>query len=82
MSLQVVKTWKVEVNEEVIAKLEEWLERAKAGEYTGLVLVGSRQDGSIDTYITKMENQITLIAGVTIAQHRMIENRHSTEVSG
>ena len=75
MQVVELKTFKSEAQEEIIERLEKLLKDAKTGAYEGFAYCGVRADGSTDTGFTTSVNFHTLLSGVVILQHRMLNNR-------
>lgn len=65
---------KVAPRDEVIALLERWLERARAGDVQAMALVGIRPGGIILTEWIRCEDGSNheLVSGCSILQHRVI----------
>lgn len=57
---------------DVVRTLEEFLERAKTGEITGLALVASTKIGTTLTIETECEDLHLLVSGLARLQHRII----------
>lgn len=75
MSITVLKTPVVKVNEEVIEELKELLKRAEAGEFVAFAWVASLPDGSIKTAWTNQLDFHSLLSGAALLQFRLAEAR-------
>lgn len=68
------ESWKQTVNESVVQLLEEVLEKAKAGEYQGVVVAGIVRDDSTFYSISAQNNTGLMLAAVTRLQHKMLHH--------
>ena len=60
-----------EVNETLVARLEELLDAAKQGDLIGGAFVGPCRDGAVMTAYAKSENRLLEIAGLSRLLHRL-----------
>lgn len=66
------ESWKQEVQADVVERLTELLEAAKAGEIQGIAYSAVTVDGMVATGFTKNAHQSAIIGGLVRVQHRMI----------
>lgn len=66
------ESWAEEVKQDVIERLEYFLECAKSGELQGFVMVGLTADNMVITCATKNDDQTKLIGGLERIKHRML----------
>lgn len=61
------------VQDDIVRTLEKYLERAKNGEYTGIVFAGSRADGNTDTCSSRTNHYPALIGAAHYAVFRLCQ---------
>lgn len=66
------ESWKQEASGHTVEMLEEWLERAKAGEIVAVTLVGECADGFSITGFTRPRSRATMIGALVYMQHRIV----------
>lgn len=67
------ESWRAEVNESVIELLEDLLERAKAGEFTGMAVAATIKDGQTMSAFSNMANIAPLIGAIVRMQMRIAD---------
>lgn len=73
---------KVDLNEhqkDLVAILEDWLDRAKNGQYKDIAIVGvCAADEAIDTVTSDSPSLHGVITGLEILKFRLLENRQAS----
>jgi hypothetical protein len=63
-----------ETTADIVETLEDWLERAKKGEFSGVGLVATRRDDAFTTRFTRHANMPELVGALATLQWRIIHN--------
>jgi predicted hydrolase (HD superfamily) len=65
------ESWKQEANQSAIRLLEEWLEKAKAGEIVAVALVGEGVDGLMSREFTRPRSRMAMIGALADMQYHL-----------
>lgn len=64
---------KAAVNADIVARLEGWLERAKAGELAGLAMMATLHDGGTTTNFSLNIDRMQFAGLLATVQYRMLK---------
>ena len=70
--LTVLKTEKVEIREGIVNFAEKMAERARAGEFTGMVMVATCKEGGFIVESACWESALKLVGALAMAQEQVI----------
>ena len=67
------ESWLTQVRADVLSLLEDLLERAKAGEITGIAVAATNADGSTTQMWSSMDNTGSIIASIERVKFRLLQ---------
>jgi hypothetical protein len=64
--------WDKGVQEDTVEMLEDWLQRAREGQFDGVAICGVLKSGEVETNVAQHNQHPALIGAVTVLQTRLL----------